>query len=125
MKKLSILLLGAFILMAVPFTSYGTGDAKSEKSEAPSIENIFYSPVSDAEILQTGTVDFYVSATYVPGPIFSYELLDDPYLYAIHNRWYIDICDSASKCKPISSAHDASGPILGHKAFTKSYWLKC
>ncbi len=107
MKKLITLTLtialGALIFIAAPLISYGTDDAKTFKTEV-----VIFTESGAIFIDVTGSQVFtvlefygeYLSFNYVPGTSFEVSLNPSRYdataLYAVHNRWYIDICNTSS-----------------------------
>ena len=90
MRNTIAIILGAFIFMAVPFASYGSGDATTTKTEVISEPGVM-----DLQIAVAATVpsvfDQFTNFNYVAGPNLETRVIGDVHLHALHSRWYIDI----------------------------------
>ena len=95
MRKTIAIILGAFILMAVPLVSFGSDDAITDKTELiydPSELNLSTPIVETLEGLY-----WYLSFNYVTGPTLATSLItEDVDMHALHSRWYIDIWSHTS-----------------------------
>lgn len=120
------------MIMAVPFVTYGSNDAKTPKTEVllSSETGIILADVSEFEAYNFEYSFGYVSYNYVAGPNFagSFELayLNVAQSDGLHNRWYIDTNTRASDIDNLPAIRSGFIPDLrtNEPDFVK-YPLRC
>ena len=110
--------------MAVPIVSHGSDDATTDKTELIYDPSEFKLSTPVAETFPG--VYWYLTFNYVPGPNFEVSLnaerFDATKLYAVHNRWYIDIRQTVSRDKELIVNSSMERPNYGPVNTNVSMW---
>lgn len=113
------------MIMAVPLISYGSDDATTIKTE------VIYEPgVMDLQTAAPATMlsfyDQFTNFNYVTGPILQTSLSAGYVaVHSLHNRWYIDICNTSSGFNKTNYIFSAKPNGLHTNDFNYWSWSAC